>query len=107
MKKLLVLLFLSIVALPLYAADKTDHVNSINIYGSEWGNSWSGGVLFALDSMPAGVSFFTFRKDDAAYNAFLSTLLSVKASEKKLKVVYDPAKTDANGYTAVRVLVIP
>jgi hypothetical protein len=64
-------------------------------------------VLFKLNSMPPGVTHFTFRKDDLAHNAFLSTLLSVKASERKVRVVYDPAKIDSNGYAAARVLVIP
>jgi len=102
-----VLIFMLLISSVVHAEDKTDFVSTVNIYGSEWGNIWSGGVLFKLKTMPSGVSYFTVRKDDLAFDAFFSTLLFAKASEKKLIVKYDSASTDGNGYTAVKFIAIP
>ena len=106
-----IILALSITALAFSTFAKADdavgQVGAINMYGGEWSNSWRGGVLFSLDSMPAGISYFTFRKEDVAFDTFLSALLYLKASQGQVIVKYDPANNSSSGYTAVLAIVAP
>lgn len=87
------------------ADDKVGKVAAINMYEGEWSNSWRGGVLFRLDSMPAGISYFTFRKEDVAFDTFLAALLYLKASQGQVTVKYDPANTSSNGYTSTLAII--
>lgn len=104
----LILIFINlsflVVSFVSQSAEQTAGIRDINIYGSEWGNGWSGSVFFRLKTMPSGVSYFTVHKDDVAFNAFLTTLLATKASGTNLRVVYDADRIDGNGYVPVRVL---
>jgi len=81
-------------------------VGVVNNYGTEWGGSWPGSILFKLNTMPAGVSYFTMKKSDVAFQTFVSALLGAKFSQAEVLIEYDPAKIDGNGYVAVRVIVL-
>jgi len=90
-----------------FAASAGSHsgtVHQINSYGSNWGNSWSGGILFKLDTMPAGVSYFTIRKEDVAFQTFLAILLSAKHAKASISISYTASQIDVNGYMPTRAI---
>jgi len=92
-----------------YAVNAASHqgqVGVVNSYGTEWGGGWHGSILFKLNTMPAGVSYFTMKKSDVAFQTFVSSLLGAKFSQAEVLIDYDPAKIDDNGYVAVRVIVL-
>ena len=38
-----------------FAENQSGKVVRMNLYGGEWSNSWKGGMLYKLDTMPAGI----------------------------------------------------
>lgn len=75
------------------------------MYGGEWPNSWRGGILYKLDSMPSGVNWFTIKQNDIAFQTFFSALLSAKHAKAQVTVRYNAEQIDANGYSNTLVLV--
>lgn len=62
-------------------------------------------MLYKLETMPPGVTYFTVKASDIAFQTFLSVLLSAKHANAPLITRYDAAKVDGNGYAATMVLV--
>lgn len=89
MKKILTLLFISLMSFNVYAESHTGKVSKINLYGENWPNSHRGGILFKLENMPSNANYFRINKSDVAFNTFLSTLLSVKHAKATITVHYD------------------
>lgn len=76
-------------------------VKLINFYGGNWPNSWSGGMLFQLDTSADGVSYFGIRASDKYQQQLLSILLAAKHAGNMVVISYDKASIDANGYATV------
>ncbi len=87
-----------------FAGSYTDKIRKISFYGGEWGNSWSGSILYRLETMPVGVNYFSVRSTDIAFQTFLSVLLSAKHANAAIVVSFDQSKTDGNGYVATMAL---
>jgi len=88
-----------------FAGSHADKIKNINFYGGEWGNSWRGSILYRLETMPAGVNYFSVRSTDIAYQTFLSVLLSAKHANAKIIVHFDQSKADGNGYVPTNALI--
>jgi hypothetical protein len=97
-------LILSLASMNCLAESHSGKVKKINMYGGEWSNSWRGGILYQLDTMPAGVSYFTVRASDIAFQTFLAALLSAKHAQALLTISYSQSEINGNGY--VNTLVI-
>lgn len=80
------------------ANSHTGKVTQINMYGGEWPNSWRGGILYKLNSMPTGVTYFTIKQNDIAFQMFFAALLSAKHAQAVITVSYEPGLIDNNGY---------
>lgn len=89
------------------AASHSGKIKSINLYGGEWGNSWKGGMLYRLDTMPAGITYFTVRANDIAFQNFLSMLLAAKHTKTPVVISYAPDKVNGNGYVNTLVVSEP
>ncbi|MBQ4890687.1 hypothetical protein J8L86_12575 [Shewanella sp. MMG014] len=87
-----------------FAESFSGKVTRINLYGGDWGNSWKGGMLYKLDKMPAGVTYFTVRQSDVAFDNFYSALLAAQHAKSKIVVTYDPKAIDAYGYVTTRAI---
>jgi hypothetical protein len=108
MKKVLSVLFIFACLLNghnVYADSLTSSIKNINFYGGEWGNSWSGSILYRLETMPSGVSYFYVKSTDVAFQTFTSVLLSAKHANKSITVHYREASTNSSGYTPTILLV--
>lgn len=69
------LLSLTLFSQQILADSHLGKVVEINLYGGDWGNSWRGGMLYKLDTMPAGVTYFSVTNTDIAFDQFYATLL--------------------------------
>lgn len=83
------------------AESLTGKIKLINFYGGNWPNSWSGGMLFQLDTSADGVSYFGIRASDKYQQQLLSILLAAKHAGNMVVISYDKASIDANGYATV------
>jgi hypothetical protein len=77
-------------------------VKMINFYGDNWPNSWSGGMLFQLNTNVEGVTYFGIRASDKYQQQLLSILLAAKHAGSQVIISYDKATIDANGYATVK-----
>jgi hypothetical protein len=108
MKNLLLCLLFFIMSLTHFNSTAASHqgkVNRINMYGGEYSNGWRGSILYRIDRMPSGVSYFYVKKDDIAFQTFLSALLSAKHAKAVLTIHYDETKIDGNGYVNTLIIV--
>ncbi|MBW8184277.1 MULTISPECIES: hypothetical protein [Shewanella] len=92
------LLMLSLFSQQVFAENQAGKVGRINLYGGDWGNGWRGGMLYKLDTMPAGISYFTVRASDIAFDQFYALLLAAKHAKSTVTVTYNAGAQDANGY---------
>ncbi len=92
------LLTLSLFSQLVFAENHSGKVVRMNLYGGEWSNSWKGGMLYKLDTMPAGVSYFTVKSTDIAFDQFFALLLAAKHADNSLIVTFNAGAQDANGY---------
>jgi hypothetical protein len=76
-------------------------VKLINFYGGNWPNSWSGGMLFQLDTNVEGVTYFGIRASDKYQQQLLSILLAAKHAGSQVVISYAKASIDTNGYATV------
>jgi hypothetical protein len=88
-----------------YAGSLTSKIKEIRFYGGEWGNAWSGSILYRLDTMPAGVTYFYVKPTDIAFQTYTSVLLSAKHANKAITVHYREASTNGSGYTPTTVII--
>jgi len=95
---ILIIAFLWLVSVQVYAGSASGKVSTINLYGGEWSNGWAGGMLYKLDTMPSGVSYFTVKPDDIAFKHFLSMLLAAKHTSSIITITYQHEQIDSNGY---------
>ena len=98
MVMLLSLLMLSLFSQLVFAENQSGKVARINLYGGDWGNSWRGGMLYKLDTMPAGISYFTVRASDIAFDQFYALLLAAKHAKSTVIITYNAGAQDASGY---------
>lgn len=94
----LCLLILTLFSQLAFAENQSGKVVRMNLYGGEWSNSWKGGMLYKLDTMPAGVRYFTVKNADIAFDQFFALLLAAKHSQSSVSVTFNPEDQDANGY---------
>lgn len=88
-----------------YGASHKGKVNSINMYGGEYHNSWRGSILYRINNMPSGVNYFYVRKTDIAFQTFLSALLSAKHAQAEVTIHYNTATINVNGYVNTLILI--
>lgn len=79
----------------------TGKIKLINFYGGNWPNSWSGGMLFQLDTNVEGVTYFGIRASDKYQQQLLSILLAAKHAGSQVVISYAKASIDTNGYATV------
>ena len=94
----LCLLTLTLFSQLVFAENQSGKVVRINLYGGEWSNSWKGGMLYKLDTMPAGISYFTVKHADIAFDQFFALLLAAKHADSSVIVTFNAGAQDANGY---------
>lgn len=102
---MLVILGILCISFPSYGASHKGKVNTINMYGGEYRNSWRGSILYRIDNMPSGVNYFYVRNTDMAFQTFLSALLSAKHAQAEVSIHYDAATIDGNGYVNTLIIV--
>lgn len=106
MKKILVILMF-LITIGVFADYHQSTIGVINFYGGEWGNSHSGGVLFTLDSMPEGISYFRIDNNDIALRNLISVLMLGYSSDLEIRVAYDPNNKNVHGYCYISMIQFP
>jgi hypothetical protein len=64
-------------------------------------------MLYRLDKMPVGVTYFTVRANDIAFQSFLSLFLTAKHTKMPFVIHYATDKVDGNGYVNTLVVSEP
>lgn len=105
MRKILIIMMFTMSAV-IFAEYHRSTIGQINFHGEEWGNSHSGGVLFNMDTMPDGISFFRIKSNDIALRNLISVLLLGYSSDFEIVVFYDPVNTE-NKYCTISAIRLP
>ena len=99
MKKIIITLFLTLISTGVFAESHSGKVGRINLYGENWHNGHRGEILFTLENMPSNARLFRIRKNDIAFNTFLSA----KHAKANITVHYDIDES-ANKYAPVKLI---
>lgn len=107
MKKMIVFFAVIIAAVSFAGASNPTSgfstVSSVKVYGSKWGNSNRGGLIFYLTTMPTTnkVNYFIVRPTDVSVDLFMSQLMEAKARGKQVNVEYTIENTIEGGVVSI------